>query len=339
MFKTKRLALILGGLLIAAGAAFFLIQQFNKPTSTNLIPITVSENESVGEIASELESQGLIGSAWWFKILTQVLGRSRHIVAGEYYLPQDMHIINIINVLSGGLNPASDVTARLLEGWTIKEMDQYVMQQGFFGAHKFLEYAGDKAVVQELTANQAVLKDAWVAGNLEGYLFPDTYRINKQLGAKSLIKKMIENFTDKYTPALLSQTQAQGYSVHNIITMASVVEREAQAEVDKAMVADIFWRRIKVGMPLQADSTVNYATGKYSPAVSSQDLKVDSLYNTYKYKGLPPGPIGNPGISAITAALNPKPNKYWFFLTTPQGKVIYSETFTEHVKNKQRYLR
>jgi len=144
---------------------------------------------------------------------------------------------------------------------------------------------------------------------------------------------------NKMSADFLAEINRQKKTVHEILTLASILEKEVSTENDRKIVADIFYKRLEIGMALQADSTVNYASGKSVPRASGKDLETDSPYNTYKYKGLPPGPICNPSLSAIKAAIYPAKNDYWYFLTTPDGKVIYSKTHDEHVKAKAKYYR
>jgi UPF0755 protein len=147
----------------------------------------------------------------------------------------------------------------------------------------------------------------------------------------------LNNFDNKLPPELREEIAKQKKTIFEIITMASVIEKEARGE-DMALISDIFWRRIGEGIALQSDATVNYATGKYETQPSLDDLEIDSPYNTYKYRGLPKGPIGNPGLEAIRAAIYPKANNYWYFLHTKDGQTIYSRNFNEHKANKLKYL-
>lgn len=206
-----------------------------------------------------------------------------------------------------------------------------------------------------LDASRGILKSnefAWIdpnATSLEGYLFPDTYRVYREENPKKVLEIMLKNFERKVLPAVtqeLARQQASKagvlitahWSLSQIITLASIVERES-TQGERARIADIFLRRIDAGIPLQADSTVNYATGNSKPAVSLAETSISSPYNTYRYKGLPPGPIANPGLAAIWAVLAPKANNNWYFLSTKQGAIIYSKTLEEHNKNKALYLK
>jgi UPF0755 protein len=150
---------------------------------------------------------------------------------------------------------------------------------------------------------------------------------------------MLDNFNKKLTPELVTEINKQQKTVHEIITLASIIEKEVSNDNDRKLVADIFYKRLEKGIGLQSDATVNYVTGKSTTRPSAQDLAVDSPYNTYKYKGLPPGPISNPGISAILAAIYPTSNPYFYFLTTPDGKVIYSKAYQEHLQAKAQYYK
>ena len=145
--------------------------------------------------------------------------------------------------------------------------------------------------------------------------------------------------SSKLTAELRAEIKRQGKTIHEILTLASIIEKEVSSDKDRKLVADIFYKRLDAGVALQADSAVNYVTGKSTPRASAQDLAKESPYNTYRYRGLPPGPIASPGLSAILAAVYPTANPYWYFLTTPAGQAIYSKTFEEHVANKAKYLR
>ncbi|OGY89834.1 MAG: hypothetical protein A2927_01170 [Candidatus Komeilibacteria bacterium RIFCSPLOWO2_01_FULL_45_10] len=149
---------------------------------------------------------------------------------------------------------------------------------------------------------------------------------------------MLDNFGAKLTQEMRVDIKNAGKSIFEVITLASIIEKEVRTEQDMKMVADIFNKRLEQGIALQSDATVNYVTGKGLVQPTAADIAVDNLYNTYKYRGLPPGPIANPGLKAIKAAIYPTPNQYYYFLTTAEGEVIYSQTYQEHLKNKSVYL-
>ncbi|MDP3770941.1 MAG: endolytic transglycosylase MltG, partial [bacterium] len=192
---------------------------------------------------------------------------------------------------------------------------------------------------KDFTSEFAWLKDKPDFIGLEGYLFPDTYRVYADATVEDIVRKMLENFDRKLTPELREEITKSNRSLHQIVTMASIVEAEIANHDDRPTAAGLLWKRRDRGMLLQVDASVNYVTGKHDPRVSREDTAADSSYNTYKYPGLPRGPIGNPGTSAILAALRPKESPYWFFLTTKDGKTVFSRTLEEHNINVQRHLR
>lgn len=251
--------------------------------------------------------------------------------------------------------PKLEETIRILEGWTSSDIDQYFKRQGKWPSEEFLEAAGfprvDYRGNKELPAlpdwsdKFVFLADKPEYYGLEGYLFPDTYRIYASSTVTDVITKMLENFDNKLTDKMRSDIKKQGESIYNIITMASIIEKEAPINYqtgdnrDARIISGIFWNRLEIGQGLESDATLTYVFGDNNPQHSGKDLEVDSLYNTYKYRGLPPGPICNPGILAIEAAIYPISTDYYFFVT-PLGKneVIYAHTYEEHKKNKAQYL-
>ena len=172
--------------------------------------------------------------------------------------------------------------------------------------------------------------------SLEGFLFPDTYEISEGTSCDDIVIAMLSNFEKKLTQELKDEIQKQKKSVFDIITMAAMLEKEVRTLSDKKIVSGILWKRLEAGMPLQIDATINYITGKSDPGATIKDTKIDSPYNTYKYKGLPKGPISNPGMSSITAAIEPTDSPYWFYLS--DGATYFSKTLEEHNVNKAKYL-
>ena len=175
--------------------------------------------------------------------------------------------------------------------------------------------------------------------SLEGYLFPDTYEISEGESPEDIIKNILVNFEKKITRELKEAIALKNKSVFEIITMASMIEKEVKTINDKKIVSGILWKRLEDGMPLQVDATINYITGKNHKSALLADLKINSPYNTYKYQGLPLGPISNPGIDSILAAIYPTESKYWYYLSADSGKTIFSKTLKEHNAAIAKYLR
>jgi UPF0755 protein len=180
----------------------------------------------------------------------------------------------------------------------------------------------------------AFLKSKPSEVDLEGYLFPDTYRMFIDSQPEDLIKKMLDNFGLKLTAELKQEIQAKGLTIHQAVTMASLLEKEAATAEDKQIVASILFKRLEMGMPLQLDTTVIYATGTPGAELTTKDLKVESLYNTYVHTGLPLGPIGNPGAVSLQAVVAAGETEYVYFITDKQGVVYYSITYEEHLTKK-----
>lgn len=329
--------------LITLVIGLFIGWQFAAPVGGDrkTIPFTIVAGESVKIIGAELKKDNLVHSQYWFEVWVWLTRTEQKFIAGEYYLPQNTNIINLVSLLTGGIKPSNEVALRFIEGWTTRQMGEYLAQNGIFKIQDFNKIVNSpqsfKVVADEL--GSGVLKNIPSAASLEGYLFPDTYRQYRDSEPVDLIVKMLRNFKQKFSTNWQKDLARRGYTTHQAVILASIVEREVASDEDRAMVADIFWRRIEAGRGLEADSTINYITGKKTPSASAKDLAINSPYNTYRYRGLPPGPISNPGESALRAVVFPTANQYWYFLTTPAGKAIYSRTFEEHKKAKLQYLK
>ena len=299
------------GLLAIICGLFWLFYQWHLPmrSRSETMVFSIAPGTGVHQISRNLHERGLIHNRWWWETYVWLRGWGGKFQIGEFKIAPSMNGAKIAGILTAH-EGETERRVTIIEGWTLKDIAKAV------GTSKL------------------------PSAELEGYLFPDTYRISRYINdpLSQLVEKARANFDRKVTLELRDQIQRQGHTLHEIITMASILEAEVQTSEDRALVSDIFWRRLKIGQALQADSTVNYVTGKNHAAVSLTDTKIDSPYNTYKYRGLPSGPINNPGLVAIKAAVYPEPNSYWYFLTTKEGQVIYAQTFAEHVANKRRYL-
>lgn len=242
-------------------------------------------------------------------------------------------------------------TVRLtfIEGWTLRDYADYLKQQGVItNNQEFFDAVGEPAVdyrhdrlpvALDFLAPFSFLQDKPEYATLEGYLFPDTYFFVKGTAIENLVKKMLNNFEGKLTAEMRAEIKKQNKTIFEIVTVASLTEAEAQTTEDRALVADIIYRRLASGMPLQLDSTVNYVTGEKNPAISLTQQKIDSPYNTYKYKNLPLGPISNPSLDSLQAAIYPQKNNYWFFLTGTDGRMHYAKNLAGHQANMVKYLK
>jgi len=243
--------------------------------------------------------------------------------------------------------PREEISITIIPGWNLRQVAEYLVSKGLASSTaQVYHYTGEPAKVYikpwntEITslANDFVIHPP--LRSFEGYLAPNTYRVYKDAPLRDVIVKLLVERNDEVDyQEIQTIEKATNHSWHEILTMASLIEKEARTPEDMAMVADIFWRRIGVKWALQSCATVNYVTGKSDPAVTSKDRTIDSFYNTYKYPGLPPGPISNPGLKAIKAALYPTKNDYWYFMSDSEGNMHYAKTLAEHNLNVAKYLR
>ncbi len=294
---------------------FFLLIFGSKSSFPVGSVMEIKSGESLQSITVKLKEENIISSEVLFRSMVILFGGEKRVIAGDYLLAKKESTFSIARRLVNGNFGIDNVRITIPEGWNVFQIADYLEKNlVFFDKKTFLDLAKDK----------------------EGYLFPDTYFVLGSIKSREIIAMMENNFL-KRTSSLEEKISKSGYSKKEIIIMASILEGEALPE-DRNVVAGILWRRLEMGMPLQVDSTFSYINGKNTYELTLDDLKIDSLYNTYKYKGLPPGPINNPGLEAITSALNPIKTKYLYFLTEKDGTIHYAKTFEEHKKNKELYL-
>ncbi len=305
------------------------------------VEISISSGSTIIDISRQLKQKNLISSQIAFLLYLYSHQKQQLIQARNFSFREPLlSLPQLVSHLTqrSVLPVQEEKVIIIIEGKKLKDIAQqlsFEFQSSYRG-----DYLNDFfAAAKQSNFDYDFLKNVPKDITLEGYLFPDTYRFFVDSPPQEVIAIMLENFDRKFLPAWREEIINKNISLHDRVTLASILEREVKTFEDKKIVADLFYRRIEAGMPLQADSTVNYVTGKSDPAVLIVDTLVASPYNTYQNIGLPPGPICNPGSDSLEAAIYPKQNPYWYFLTTKDGDVIYSRTFDEHVRNKQKYLR
>lgn len=312
----------------------------NAEDGAESVIFEVESGDSVSEIAQDLSEAGIIESELFFKIYVKLTGNASNLQAGSFELIPGMNFRVLVAELTDA--EAQEVEVTIPEGYTIEQIGEVVMEAlPNISEEDWEEVTGanGKWMIDEDEILDGIAEDQ----GLEGYLFPDTYRFRVDASARSVAETMALTLkrrlaeSDIVIPSDLFFEN--GLTFHELITLASIVEREVRSPEDMKIVAGIFYTRLKIGMALQADSTVNYVTGKQDASVSLEDSKIDSSYNTYQYLGLPPGPISNPGMNAILAVLSPVDSDYLYFLTSPDGEVIYATSFDQHIANKYQYLK
>lgn len=317
--------------------------QKNGAPETN---VNISKGSSLSQISSELKAQNLIGSEFIFKALAVISGSASKLQAGNYHLPENLSLTELIGKLKNGEGASTDDEIKVLEGWTLNDIAKTFEARGM-KPDDFFTLAGrpptittrTKAAPSLWSAQFAFLDNKPSGASLEGYAFPDTYRFHKDATAEDVLAKMLGNFNDKAAIIIANGAQESGRSAYDILKVASIVEAEVPHKADRPIIAGIIWKRLSMGMGLQVDSTVNYVTDRGHASLTAEDLKIDTLYNTYKYRGLPPTPIGNPGLDAIQAAISPKESSYLYWLSAKDGTTIFSKTLDEHNTAKARYLK
>lgn len=315
--------------LVAVCFAYLLLSS-NKHTAATFV---VTNGQGVNEISQNLHDQKLIKNRFVFETWLWVLQEENRVVAGIHDLPANISIYQLSRNL---IKLPSNFQASILipEGYD-RSMIAKVLDKNGLSGQDFLSATDNKKDWQE---KYSFLSDAPKNATLEGYIFPDTYFIDRYTTVGDFIKKTLSNFDKKLTAELRAEIKKQNKSIYEVLIMASIIEREVPNDADKKMIADIFIKRLRDGMRLESDATINFITGKGLVQPTHEDLLIDSPYNTYRNDGLPPGPIANPGISSIESVLYPTDNNYYFFLTTKEGEVIYSRNYNEHLKNKAKYL-
>lgn len=296
------------------------------------IVITIPPQASAGQAGQILQQNEIIRSSLAFRLLARWQGRDGQIKAGEYRLNNGLSTPEILSELVDGRATVQAFT--IPEGFTTAQIADLLESKGLINRERFYRcVAGEDYYYPFL---QGLPKDE---KRLEGYLFPDTYHVTKGISESAIIELMLDRFA-KEIEALDYQTLARetGLSLHQAVTIASLVEREAKIETEKQIIAGVIHNRLSCSMLLQVDATVQYALGGHKPVIYYEDLEVDSPYNTYRTLGLPPGPIAMPGRTSLLAAVQPVMTGDFYYVAKPDGSHAFAKTLAEHNANKERYL-
>ncbi|MCF7835857.1 MAG: endolytic transglycosylase MltG [Candidatus Marinimicrobia bacterium] len=311
-------------LFLFIGAFSFWTLKISAPNDfpTNKV-ITIEKGTSFKKVAADFEKQHLVRSAFWFDTVGWLLRKREDVKAGEYFFEEPVTAITLFMAITGHEYRDEFIKITIREGLTLRDIGEIFENREMWTTEDLLEVTGEP-----MSANSP-----------EGYLFPDTYYVPLDISPKSMIEVMFINFSDKMSdPEIQKDIEESGHTLDEIITMASILEREAATKEDREIISGILWKRLDTGMPLQVDAVFPYIMGKHSLQLTLEDLKIDSPYNTYLYKGLPPGAIANPGMRSIKAALNPTETSYWFYLSDKEGSIHYSTTYEEHLNKREQFL-
>ena len=323
------LLLVLIGAGAAAGIFYLRIHQpyrgFNAAEQFVEIP---PGSGSVG-IGERLVAAGVIRDTATFRAALYLSRQGRHLKAGEYRFDRAMTPFEIIDKIARG--DVYVVTVTFPEGLTFAEMAKIFQSHGLGTAASFVQAAKDATPIHDLDP---------AAKDLEGYLFPETYALPRHTDAAKLVRMMAARFEKVFTPELRQAAAARHLTLRQAVTLASIVEKETAKADERPLVAAVYTTRLRIGMPMQCDPTVIYAlvkAGRYDGNIHKGDLSFDSPYNTYRYPGLPPGPIASPGRASLEAAVHPADADYLYFVSRNDGSHEFARTLDEHNRNVQTY--
>lgn len=329
-------AIGLAAILLASVSAYLAFRMFRGADErfgahTAEAPALVEIPAGMGpqSIGARLVAEGVVRDRLTYRVALWRSGRARRLQAGEYRFERPMTPLEVIDKIARGDVDVVPLTFR--EGLTIAEMAERFEAAGFGSAADFRQAARGASLVHDLDPD---------ASDLEGYLFPSTYPLSRRTSAGALVRLMVARFNAVLTPDLREAARARDLSVRQLVTLASIVEKETGSADERPLVASVYANRLRIGMPLQCDPTVIYALlrdGRYDGNLRKTDLQFDSPYNTYRYPGLPPGPIAAPGEGSLRAAAAPLASDYLYFVSRNDGTHVFSHSLPEHNRAVQRF--
>jgi UPF0755 protein len=322
----RALALYLG-LLVAGGWVWFVLNG-RAGSGDDAAPriVLIRPHTSSFGIATALREAGVIRSRLGFLAAAIVRGAHRRLLPGEYEFDRPVSLLEVVQRLEQGRGLVHQVT--IPEGLAAQQVAQLLAERGLVDRDRFMGLLRDRALLEG---------NGVEGGSLEGYLFPDTYRLVKGQGEDAIIHRMVRRFHEVFGPEEQARAGKLGMSVRDVVTLASLIEREAKVPQERPLISAVFHNRLRVRMPLQSDPTVLYALSRFSGRLTKANLQAPSPYNTYLNQGLPPGPIANPGRASIMAALYPAATRYLYFVSRNDGTHAFSKTLREHEVLVRRY--
>jgi UPF0755 protein len=315
----------LAAMLLSAAALFLGLQTYWLLTPAAAIRsgsriVEIPAHRGFLEVARQLDDAGVIRSPLGFMLLTVARGSMRSLKAGEYQIPPGANTMAVLALIEGGQVLQHNVVFR--EGSTVAELARQLDNERLARAEDVLRVARDGLFLRTL---------AVPAETVEGYLFPDTYQFVKGMMPEEILARMVTRLRERISPEILAAARSRDLNMHQLLTLASIIEKEAVERREMPLISAVFWNRLKLDMPLQADPTVQYAIGKDRQRLTRDDLLADSPFNTYRRAGLPPGPIASPSLPAIQAAANPAPVSYLYFVATgDERRHRFSTTLADH---------
>lgn len=323
----RRVFLTLLGLAVLAGAIGYKI--LFVPVQNETEPIVIIPHGSgIQKIARILEDAGAVPDAGQFVLAARLTGYDQSLKAGKYKLPQKASQMQILKILHAG-RPYED-RVLIPEGLQAREIAAILARKVEIDSAAFMRLVMDSVFAHSLNVP---------ANSLEGYLFPETYRLHWGISPESAIKIIVAEFFAQLPDSAEARARALGYSLHEMVTLASIIEGEAVVDSERAIISAVYHNRLRKGIRLQADPTIQYIIPDGPRRLLKRDLQIESRYNTYRYAGLPPGPINNPGRRSIEAALQPADVPYLYFVARGDGSHVFSVTLAQHNRAKRAFNR
>lgn len=329
-------------LLLGSGVTVFVVRDhlYNPvrdtiaSEETGEVLFEIAPGQGLRSVAARMVEQGLARNARIVELYGRYRRLQTRLQAGRYQVSILDSPAEILQKIVAGDAVFEEITVTIPEGWSLSDIENHLQELGLFTVEEFREAVVMQPAYRDVSF-LAGLRDDTI---LDGYLFPETYRLFPDSTPHSLIRRMLTAFGRRVTPDLRREIEAQGRTLHEVLTLASIVQKESAGVEEMPDVAGVFWHRLQIGMRLESDATVNYVLGTSRRQPTFADTAVEHPYNTYRNGGLPPGPIGNPGMEAILAAIYPADTDYLFFLHKENYDIVLSRTFAEHLAAKARYL-
>ena len=310
--------------IILGSAGFYVFREGNIIERSDVfIKVEVAPGMRAKDIGALLEEKGVIGNSNRFWIMAKLRGDEKRFMAGKYNFHAGMKTEAVLNKLLVG--EVSEKKFVIPEGFTVKDIAKRLNEEGIASEEVFLEKAKYFRPFDYIEKNDEAYFTA------EGFLFPDTYNISAEATEEDILSLMANTFDKKLTEEMRERAKNTHLSIYELVTLASLVEKEARFKEDQPIIAQVFFKRLKIGMPLQSDATLQYLMDAPKEDVAISDTKIDSPYNTYQYMGLPPGPVANPGIDAINAVLYPADTDYLYFVADRDGHNHYTYSYSSHL--------
>lgn len=343
---TARWLLTIFALTCLLGGWFLYSELYTAQTQHDK-PVTfqVKEQDDLKGVSKKLEQKNIIRNRWLFEKYLFLTGLDTKIRPGRFKVQSPITLERVAKALTSPEKNEMEIT--IIPGWDLYKIADYFEDKNILRSKEQLYQVTGKPARENsdqysdiFTQQLRLLKSKPAEVSLEGYIRPDTYKIYKDSSPEEIVKKLVRARSDQFTDEMFRKIEQKNKTVHEVITIASLLEKEVQTKEDKKKVADILWRRLEAGWLLQMDSTVHYIHGKTDTKFTTDRQRSSSNpYNTYEHTGLPPGPIANPSLESIKAAINPTENSYWYFLTDSKNKVHYAKNLRRHNINVERYIK